>query len=334
VKKMNSHTVLNSNLKFECQRCSKKQIVTDLSIGEIFCASCGFVIHEKIENSGYESSYGNEQKDTRRTGAPITLSRNDFGLSTVISSENIDVHGKSIPFAFSPTVKRIRIQDARSRLAKRSDTSFNVAFDFLERLQDKLSVSNSVKETAAHIYRKAWERKITSGRPIYSVAAASMYIACRNTHTLRNLSDIATAANIKRTNIAQNYRAIVKQLDLKMPLVNQSDFILKISNTLKISAGTKNLAIEILKKATELDMIAGRDPVGMAAASIYFSNVVRHDGFSQMQIANASGITAITIRNRFHELERKIQIHKDKNGKNLVLPDTGSTSNSILEKSK
>ena len=329
---MNSNTVLNSDLKFECQRCSKKQIITDLSIGEIFCASCGFVIHEKLENLGYESSSGDKQKDTRRTGAPITLSRNDFGLSTVISSENKDVHGKSIPFAFSSTVKRIRIQDARSRLAKRSDASFNAAFDFLERLQDKLSVSDSVKETAAHIYRKALERKITSGRSIYSVVAASMYIACRNTHTLRNLSDIATAANIKRTNIAQSYRAIVKQLDLKIPLVNQSDFILKISNTLKISAGTKNLAIEILKKATELDMIAGRDPAGMASASIYFSNVVRHDGFSQIQIANASGITAVTVRNRFHELKKKIQIHKDKDGKNLVLSNICSTSNSILEK--
>jgi len=315
---MSSNTVLNSNLKFKCQRCSKKQIVTDYSTGEIFCASCGLVIDEKTNHSGYESSFDDEQKNTRRTGAPITLSRNDFGLSTVINSENIDVHGKSIPFAFSSTVKRIRIQDAKSRLAKHSDTSFNVAFDFLERLQDKLGVSNSVKETAAYIYRKALERKITSGRPIYSVASASMYIACRNTRTLRNLSDIATAANIKRTSIAQSYRAIVKQLDLKMSLVNQSDFILKISNTLKISAGTKNLAIEILKKATELDMMAGRDPVGMASAAIYYSNMIRHDGFSQIQIANASGITAVTIRNRFHELKKKIQIHKDKNEKNLI----------------
>ena len=329
---MSSNTVLNSNFKFECQRCSKKQIVTDFSIGEIFCASCGFVIDEKIENSGYESSPGDNQKDTRRTGAPITLSRNDFGLSTVINSKNIDAHGKAIPFTFSSTIKRIRIQDARSRLAKRSDTSFNVAFDFLERLQDKLSVSDNVKETAAYIYRKALEKKITSGRPIYSVAAASMYIACRNTQTLRNLSDISKAANIKRTNISQSYRAIVKQLDLKIPLVNQTDFILKISNTLKISAGTKNLAIEILNKATDLDMMAGRDPAGMASASIYYSNVIRHDGFTQMQIANASGVTSVTVRNRVREIKKKIQIHKDKDGRNLISSATSDKLNSILEK--
>jgi len=117
-----------------------------------------------------------------------------------------------------------------------------------------------------------------------------------------------------------------------MPVVNQADFILKISNTLKISAGTKNLAIEILTKATELDMMAGRDPAGMASASIYYSNVIRNDGFSQMQIANVTGITAVTLRNRFHEIKKKIQIHKDKNGKNLIVSDTYDKSNSLLEK--
>jgi len=329
---MSSNTLLNSNSKFECQRCSKKQIVTDFDIGEIFCANCGFVINEEMENSGYDSSPGDNQKDNRRTGNPITLSRNDFGLSTVISSENKDVHGKPIPFTFSSTIKRIRIQDARSRTAKRFHANFNMAFDFLERLQDKLGVSENVKETASYIYRKALERKITSGRPIYSVAAASMYIACRNTNTLRNLNDISKSANIKKTNISQSYRAIVKQLDLKMPLVNQADFILKISNTLRISAGTKNLAIEILKKATELDMMSGRDPAGMASASVYYSNVIRKDGFTQTQIANVSGVTAVTIRNRVREIKKKIQIQKDKNEKNLIISATCDQLNSSLEK--
>jgi len=332
VKKVNSNTVLNSNSKFECQRCSKKQIVTDFGMGEIFCANCGFVIDDKIENSGYDSSPGDNQKDNRRTGMPITLSRNDFGFSTVISSENKDAHGKPIPFTFSSTIKRIRVQDARSRSAKRFNANLNVAFDFLERLQDKLGVSDNVKETASYIHRKALERKITSGRPIYSVAAASMYIACRNTHTLRNLNDISIASNIKRTNISQSYRAIVKQLDLKMSLVDQSDLILKISNTLKISVGTKNLAIAILNKATELDMMSGRDPAGMASASIYYSNVIRKDGFTQTQIANTSGITAVTIRNRVHEIKKKIQIQKDKHGKNLIIRATCDKLNSDLEK--
>lgn len=328
---MSSNTALNSNLKFECQRCAKNQIITDVNSGEVFCGYCGMVINSKLENLGHDSNHIDSQRDTRRTGASITLSRNDFGLSTIIGSKNIDSKGNAIPSSISPTIKRIRIQDARSQLGKNSDMNFKNAFDCLERIQDKLGVSENVKETAAYIYRKAVEQKITAGRQINSVVAASMYIACRNTKTLRNLRDISDVTNIKRKKISQSYRAIVKQLDLKMPLVNQTDFILKISNTLKISAGTKNLAIEILKKAAELDMMAGRDPVGMASASIYYSNVIRKDGFSQIQIANASGITAVTIRNRFHEIKKKIQIQKDKNGKNVIISATCDELNPILE---
>lgn len=315
---MTSNVILNSNFKFVCQRCGKKEIVTDFNSGEVFCGNCGFVINERLENFGYESISTDAQKDPRRTGIPRTLSRNDFGLSTVIGSENKDAHGKPIPFTLSSTIKRIRIQDNRSQLAKYSDSSFKIAFDFLERIQDKLDVSDSVKETAAYIFRKAVEQKITTGRQLSSVIAASMYIACRNTKTLRNLNDISKAADIKRKKISQSYRAIVKQLDLKIPVVNQTNYISKISNTLEISAGTKNLALEILKKADALGMVAGRDPVGMAAASIYYSGVIRGDRLTQIQIANASGITGVTIRNRFHELKKIIPIQSNDQGKNSL----------------
>ncbi|MFQ5476871.1 MAG: transcription initiation factor IIB family protein [Nitrosopumilus sp.] len=318
---MNTSVVLNSNFKFECQRCRKKQIITDFNLGEIFCGNCGFVIDDKLEHFGYESIPIDSQKDTRRTGMPTTLSRNDFGLSTVIGSENKDVHGKPIPHTTSSTIKRIRIQDNRSQLAKHSDMSFKVAFEFLGRIQDKLGVSDSVKETAAYIYRKAVEQKITTGRQINSVMAASMYIACRNTKTLRSLNDVSLSANIKRKNISQSYRAIVNRLDLKIPVVKQTNYISKISNTLKIPVGTKNLALKILKKAGELDMMAGRDPAGMAAASIYYSSLIRRDGFTQIQLADASGITPVTVRNRFRELKKIIQITNDKPRKNPILEE-------------
>jgi len=319
------------NFTFKCLRCSKRQIITDFNSGEVFCGYCGFVINTKLENMGYESSNIESQMDISRVGASRTLSRHDFGLSTTIGLENKDSKGNSIPSDLSHAIKRIRIQDSRSQLGKYSDINFKVAFDFLERIQDKLGVSDNVKETAAYIYRKAVEQKITTGRQINSVVAASMYIACRNTQTLRSLKDISDATNIKRRRISQSYRAIVKQLDLKIPVVNQTNYILKISNILKISRKTLNLALQILQKVEELDMLAGRDPVGMAAASIYYSNVIKNEGFSQIQIANASGVTAVTVRNRFHEIKKTIQIQQDENGKNSIAIINSHKSDMCLE---
>ena len=97
-----------------------------------------------------------------------------------------------------------------------------------------------------------------------------------------------------------------------MSVVNQTDYVFKITGTLKASAATRNLALDILKKAEKLDMLAGRDPVGMAAASVYYSSWIRSEGFTQKQIADASKITAVTVRNRFHEIRKNVTLQNGK----------------------
>lgn len=78
-------------------------------------------------------------------------------------------------------------------------------------------------------------------------------------------------------------------------------------------------------------MIAGRDPVGMAAASIYYSSAMRNDGLSQITIADAAGITPVTVRNRYHEIKRKIEIQNDQIGKPAIIKiDSNDKSNFTL----
>ena len=36
----------------KCPSCSKRKIVTDENTGELFCEVCGFVINDKLEDSG------------------------------------------------------------------------------------------------------------------------------------------------------------------------------------------------------------------------------------------------------------------------------------------
>ena len=220
---------------------------------------------------------------------------------------NKDAKGKPIS-AFSDTVRRIRLQDRRSQFSENIDINYKTAFDILQRIQDKICVSNNVKELAAYIYRKAAEQKITQGRSINAVVAASMYATCRNTQTLRTLREISLVTNIKPKRISQSYRAIVRNLDLKIPVVNQADYISKISNNLGISEKTKRFAFEILKKAEDQKMLSGRDPVGMASASIYYACLIKKEPFTQVQVAEASGMTAVTVRNRFQELREKIDV--------------------------
>lgn len=297
-----------SNTISRCGRCGKESIINDRSSGEIFCKSCGFVIDEKITDLNHDLISFDDGKDNRRTGTPISMSVHDFGLSTMIGILNKDAKGKPISALTSATIKRIRIQDQRSQLHKNIDINYKTAFDILQRIQDKICVSDHVKELAAYIYRKAVEQKITQGRSINAVVAASMYAACRNTQTLRTLRDITEATDIKPKKISQSYRAIVKQLDLKIPVVNQVHCLSKISNNLGVSEKTKYFALEILQKAKDMRILAGRDPVGISAAVLYYACLIKKESFTQTQVAEAARVTVVTVRNRFQEIRMKINL--------------------------
>lgn len=262
-------------------------------------------MEQKVVDSSYGKIY-DERLDKRRTGTPMSKSLHDFGLSTVIGRTNKDAKGKPLSSQINYTIKRIRIQDQRSQIHKNTDTNFRIAFELLQAIQDKIGVADNIKELAAYIYRKSNEQKISQGRSISAVVAASMYAACRSTNTLRTLKDISDATDVKRKKISQSYRAIVKQLDLKIPVVDQTNCILKISNNLGMSAKSKNLAIEIIKKAGEKGLLEGRDPLGISSAAIYYACSLKKEGFTQSQVAYASGVTAVTLRNRFHEIQKKV----------------------------
>ena len=302
---------MHSNLYFlntmpRCKRCGKESIIHDKTVGEICCKSCGFVIDEKITDLNHDLISFEDGKDNRRTGTPMSISVHDFGLSTMISVINKDAKGNSISASTNATLRRMRILDQRSQSHNYIDINYKIAFNTLQRIQDKICVSNHVKELAAYIYRKAVERKITQGRSINAVIAASMYAACRNTQTLRTLKDISDATDIKPKKIAQSYRAIVKQLDLKIPVVNQMNCLSKISNNLGVSEKTKYLAMEILQKAADLGILAGRDPVGISAATLYYACLIKKEPFTQTQVAEASRVTVVTVRNRFYEIKKII----------------------------
>ena len=297
-----------SNAISRCDRCGRESVIYDGSLGEIFCKSCGFVIVEKINEVNSNLINFDDRKDNRRTGAPMLMSVPDFGLSTMIGVINKDAKGNPISTLTRATIKRMRVQDKRSQLHKNVDINYRIAFGLLQRIHDKICVPDNVKELAAYIYRKATEQKISQGRSINAVVAASMYAACRSTQTLRSLRDISKATDIKPKKISQSYRAIVKQLDLKIPVVNQVHCLSKISNNLGVTEKTKYFALEILQKAADLRILAGRDPVGISAAILYYACLIKKESFTQAQVAEASGISAVTVRNRFHEVRKMISM--------------------------
>ena len=285
--------------KREFLSCGKSAIITDFETGEIFCSKCGFVLSERVDDSGPEWRYSMGDKTNKmRTGDGTSLAKHDQGLSTMISSINKDATGKPLSVLMKKSFKQLRNLDRRSKTYASVDKNLVQAFSELNGLKDKLALSNTIMENTAYIYRKAVERKLVRGRTISAMITAALYAACRGTETPRTLKDVAEKSNIKRKEISKCYRLLHQELELKMPVVDAIHCIARISSRLEISEKVKRHAIKILESSQEHEFSAGKDPMGLAAAALYIACIRNGKDRTQRNIAEVANITEVTIRNR------------------------------------
>ncbi|MBM2818579.1 MAG: putative transcription initiation factor [Nitrosarchaeum sp.] len=303
IRKRNMSVEVFINIKERCSRCWKSSPITDFETGEMFCGDCGFVLSERVEDSGPERhSFSDDKIDRGRTGSGVSLARHDQGLSTIISPINKDASGKPLSALMKNTFKRLRTWNDRSQVYEPVDRNLRQAFNELNKLKDKLTLSDAVMERAAYIYRKALENKLVRGRSISAMIASALYAACRDTETPRTLNDVAEAGNTKRKDVARCYRLLFRELDLKMPVVDPIHCIARIASRLEITEKTKRYAVRVLKISQEHEESAGKDPMGLAAAALYLACVKNGEEMTQRNIAEASNVTEVTIRNRSKSL--------------------------------
>ena len=292
----------------KCPACGGKKILADDGTGELFCSRCGFVLSEKITDTGAEwRSFPNQGVDKARTGAGTSIAMHDMGLSTVIGSANKDSTGKPLSAGMKSSIVRLRTWDSRTQANTSADRNLRQALNEMNKLKDKLALTDAVITSAAYIYRKAMEKKLSRGRSIQGLAAACIYAACRNAETPRTLYDIAGGLDIRRKDIARCYRLLFRELEMKMPVVDPVKGVSRIASLADLSEKSKRRAVSILNQAKKLGIVAGKDPMGIAAAALYLACTSTGEAKSQKDISIASGVTEVTIRNRCAGLRKILQ---------------------------
>jgi transcription initiation factor TFIIB len=197
----------------------------------------------------------------------------------------------------------LRAWDFRTQAYTPTDRNLRQAFSELERLKDKLGLSDVIIEKTAYIYRKAQERGLVRGRTVSSVLAAATYIACREIGISRTLKDIASTSNIKRKDIARTYRLLILELNYKIPMIDPVKCIVRVANKANLSEKTKRQAMDIMHRVTRSGISAGKDPMGLAASVLYLSCLNMGESRTQSDIADAAGVTEVTVRNRYKNLK-------------------------------
>jgi transcription initiation factor TFIIB len=298
------------HLADKCPECVSKNLVHDYDTGETICGDCGLVLYNQMLDKGPEwRAFTMEEKASRsRVGMPTSYSIHDKGLSTTISQIDRDAFGKKLPLSTRLQMWRLRKWQIRSRVHSSVDRNLAQAMSELERLSSKVSLSPSIREKAALIYRKALDKGLVRGRSINSIAAAALYAACRKSGSPRSLRDIAEASLVDKKDVARCYRLLLQELDFHMPIANSLTYVSKIAEKTGVTGKTQGAAIAILGEARRRRFAAGKDPTGMAAAALYIACLQNHEKITQKDIAEAAGVTEVTVRNRYKSLKRQMNL--------------------------
>lgn len=292
-----------------CPECGGKEIREDITRGERYCASCGSILEEAMVDIGQEwRAFDTEQMARRaRAGAPITYTKHDKGLTTEI--------GRGVGELYKvPAKKRAqyyRLTKWHKRLLKSKDRNLSFALSELQRVVSFLNLPRNIHEIIAKNYEDAVNKGLVRGRSIESVVAALTYAVSREFGSPRTLDEIAEASGIDKREIGRTYRYIARELGIKILPADASTFVPRFCSMLGLSDKVQAKAMEILKKAKKNDVIAGKGPTGLAAAAIYIASVLVGERRTQREVADAIGVTEVTIRNRQKELVEKLGLQEE-----------------------
>ena len=199
----------------------------------------------------------------------------------------------------------------RARISNSRERNLAVALAELARLGSQMSLPQSMVEAGADIYRLANERRLCRGRSIDAVVASSIYIACRLENMPRTLDEVAKQSRTGRKEIGRTARMMQRELKLRVIVSNPIDYNARFCSMLQLPPDVESKSQEMLEELIENEHTNGRGPVGLCAAAIYIASRLMGYPRTQREVSETAGITEVTVRHRYKEMLRLLNLEED-----------------------
>ncbi|MCE4611619.1 MAG: transcription initiation factor IIB family protein [Desulfurococcales archaeon] len=287
-----------------------KNIVLD-EHGKYVCLDTGHVIEELAFDETGVKAYSPEDRERKvhHSGA-VRPSDVNWGVGADLTVERHPLKG------LTQTGLPGKIPPRPTKPFGAADKNLQQAINLIKDVASKLELTDTIVEEASRIYREALQKGLTRGRSIESIAAAALYAACRIHGTPHTITQIIEAMkgtvdpDVKRE-VSRSYRLIVRDLGLKIPVRRPEDFVYTITSALGLPERVADEAINIIREAKKRGLTSGKDPSGMAGAAVYLAALKHGIRKTQKEIASVAGVTEVTIRNRYKEILKTMNIEQE-----------------------
>lgn len=250
-----------------------------------------------------------ERSKRMRVGQPASISIHDYGLSTEISTDGRDSHGRYLDPFNKQSAQTMQKWQRRIRTSAQGERSLANALTKISEAAEQLKLPEAIVEEASHIFRKSAKQSVSKSKSIAGMAAASLYLACRRKEVNRSLKEIAKATSTPERAAARYYRLLFSEVEPRyLPPPSVQKHISKLVNMEKINPRVERLALDLADRATESEISSGKTPAGLAAAYVYIASVLCNEHIPQRDIAEIAEVTEVTVRNRCREILEKFTI--------------------------
>lgn len=292
---MISDSEINSNI---CPECGG-MIISIQAFGEVVCGQCGLVINERaidFSHSGRRAFTNQEKTQRERTGSPISILMPNMSLSTVIERNKIS----------NPDLKRAVKWNTRISWQTRH---MLIATTELKRICSNLNLPDYIKKEAMYLYKQAFEKKLLRGRSINGVVAACIYYAIRIKKIPITFQEVIDETSTSAKDVRRYYATVIREFNLKAPNADPINLIPKNIAKLGLNNEIEKMTLSFLKTYKSNIHTSGKNPKGIVAGAIYLSCKIKELSITQSEIAKIVGVTEVTLRSRYSELIKTLNIN-------------------------
>lgn len=265
------------------------------------CSNCGTIISPIVKELP-KGNYSIYEKNTRRQNEKVLT---PIGPRTIFNSYK-DAKGNDLsPDSYN---KFHRLAKINRGLRTSLERNLWIALPKFKILASKLNLPAHATQEAYKIYTLSVKRKLTLGRGIDNILAASFYTAVRIYKLARSVEEICDAAQITPKDLMKNFKAIHEEIlpliEVKPTIISSNKFIIRHHKELELPIKCQNNALELIDRCKKQGMrTSGKDPKGYAAAALYLCAQQINQPRTQKEICKVTGISEVTLRSRIKELK-------------------------------
>jgi len=309
----------NLNVHLICPDC--KQNPPDLveDSADTICGNCGRVLAERLVS--YESEWRTFNTDEKGGDDPNRVGEAENDLLYGNSGTTIGGGGANL----SKETRKLKKAQAMQNEDKNNRALQN-AYAILDGWADGEHFPLTVKQAAKSFYKQVYDASAFRGKNTNALLAGCLFIACRSNRLARSFAEIVNLTKIPKKEIGRTYKQLekffnlksderIKQLEDEGGIVNHdayaykstqssnpADMIPRFCGMLGLPFRVQVVALELAKESSHIALLAGRSPLSVASACIYFASHLMGKGMAIAKLGPTLNVSDATVKGAYKVL--------------------------------